>query len=276
MTPPSSGFSGEINTIENKTNISESWVEVNIENKKVETIKQLRENINELELEKKQLKEDWQQFLVENGKIEDLLKEDIPEEDEFRLKEIIDLYTVYKTRVDNQLKENLDKQTEENLKKELLRLKQDLYKKLVYFIKVEKLDDFLTYVRWDLEVNEKRKDVSEEITEDKKKLEEKVETIREKIEENKKVLDEKIRIAIEEKLDEKISAIINDPRFNSLKIERKKQLFIITLDKLSVKRQELESITEKTSLVSQKIETFNIIERKLIEVMNWFEAESEQ
>lgn len=139
---------------------------------------------------------------------------------------------------------------------------------MVYFIKVENLDEFLTYVRWDLSVNEKRKDVDEEIDEDTKKLEEKVQVIRDKIQENKKVLDERIRLVIEKKLDEKISKILADKRFTKLDNDSKKQLFIITLEKLRTKKEGLTSLTEKTSLIDKKIETFNIIEEKLIEVMN--------
>lgn len=258
-TPHLSAFSGDTTTV--------------VEDKKIETIKQLRENINELESQKRELKEDWEQFLTENGALQDFLKENIPEEDEERLKEIIDLYNIYKARVNQELKETQDEEKSNELKKELLRLKQDLYKKLVYFIKTERLDDFLTYVRWDLEVNKKRKDVSEEISEDTKKLEDKVKVIREKIEENKKALDERIRIVIEEKLDEKITKILSDERFSKLSPEAKKQLFLITLEKLRIKRGDFTSIKDKTSLVHKKIETYNIIEEKLIEVIDQFEVE---
>ena len=235
---------------------------------KTETIKELRESITELESEKKRLKEDWQNFLSENGSIQDFLKEDIAEEDEARLREIIDLYSIYKQRLNTELEVSNDDTKIETLKKELLNLKQDLYKKLVYFIKIEKLDDFLTFVRWDLSVNEKRKDVDQEIDEDTKKLEEKVQVIRDKIQENKRVLDERIRVVIEKKLDEKISKILSDERFTKLDIEAKKQLFVITLEKLRVRKEVLVSMTNKTSLVDKKIETYNIIEQKLIEVMN--------
>ena len=272
-TPLTSGFSGDIDTIpEDKT--SSSWSVISVE--KTETIKELRESITELESEKKRLKEDWQNFLSENGSIQDFLKEDIAEEDEARLREIIDLYSIYKQRLNTELEVSNDDTKIETLKKELLNLKQDLYKKLVYFIKIEKLDDFLTFVRWDLSVNEKRKDVDEEIDEDTKKLEEKVQVIRDKIQENKRVLDERIRVVIEKKLDEKISKILSDERFTKLDIEAKKQLFVITLEKLRVRKEVLVSMTNKTSLVDKKIETYNIIEQKLIEVMNWFDAEENE
>ena len=272
-TPNLGAFSGELDTpVEDKVNSAESWREGDLGYKKVETIKELKENINELEWEKRQLKDEWQQFLIENGEIQDLLKDDIAEEDESKLKEIIDLYGVYKAKLDNDLEDTENDEQYNEIKQELLKLKQDLYKKLVYFIKVEKLDDFLTYVRWDLSVNEKRKDVSKEISEDKKKLEEKVQVIREKIEENKKVLEERIRIVIEKKLDEKISKILSDERFTRLSEDKKKQMFLITLEKLRIKRLELTSLTEKTSLVDKQIETYNIIEEKLLEVMEWFES----
>ena len=271
--PLTSGFSGDIDTTpEDKT--SSSWSIV--ETERVETIKELRENITELETKKRQLKEDWQNFLSENGKIQDFLKEDIPEEDEEKLREIIDLYTIYKQRVDSELEISDDEEKTEELRQELLRLKQDLYKKLVYFIKIEKLDDFLTYVRWDLSVNEKRKDVDEEIDEDTKKLEEKVQVIRDKIQENRRVLDERIRLVIERELDEKISKILTDERFVRLNVEAKKQLFVITLEKLRIRKEALNSMPDKTSLVHKKIETFNIIEQKLIEVMNGFDAEDDE
>lgn len=150
-------------------------------------------------------------------------------------------------------------------------LKQDLYKKLVYFIKVERLDDFLTYVKWDLEVNEKRKDVTEEIDEDKKKLETKVNTIREKIEENKNVLEERIRHSISEKLDIKIAEILANERFIKLETEAKKNLFQITIEKAEVKQQELEAILNKTTIINQKIEVYNIMKQKLTEAMQTFE-----
>jgi len=44
-------------------------------------------------------------------------------------------------------------------------------------------------------------------------------------------------------------------------------MFLITLEKLRIKRLELTSLTEKTSLVDKQIETYNIIEEKLLEVM---------
>jgi len=198
-TPHISAFSGDVNTPD--------------ETEKTETIRELKENISELESKKRQLRDDWQKFLSENGNLQDFLKEDIPEEDEAKLREIIDLYNIYRARIDTQIEETQDEDKETELKKEVLKLKQDLYKKLVYFIKIEKVEDYLTYIKWDLEVNEKRKDVSQEIDEDKKKLEEKVQVIRDKIEENKKVLDERIREKIEIKLEEKIQKILNDERF---------------------------------------------------------------
>lgn len=84
-----SAFSGDIDTP--------------VQDKKIETIKELRENITELEQEKKELKQNWENFLTENGAIQDLLKDDIAEEDEEKLKEILSLYNNYTSRVDEQL-----------------------------------------------------------------------------------------------------------------------------------------------------------------------------
>jgi len=160
---------------------------------------------------------------------------------------------------------------DEEIRKNLLRQKQVLYKKLVYFIRTDRLNDFLEYVKWDLEVNEKRRDVTKEISKDKEALEEKVETIREKIKENKDVLEERIRNSISERLNIKIGEILANEEFIKLEIDIKRNLFQTTIEKAEAKQQELEAIPNKTTIINQKIEVYNIMKQKLTEAMGTFQ-----
>ena len=160
---------------------------------------------------------------------------------------------------------------DEEIRKNLLRQKQVLYKKLVYFIRTDRLNDFLEYVKWDLEVNEKRRDVTKEISKDKEALEEKVETIREKIKENKDVLEERIRNSISERLNIKIGEILANEEFIKLEIDIKRNLFQTTIEKAEAKQQELEAIPNKTTIINQKIEVYNIMKQKLTEAMETFQ-----
>jgi len=242
-----------------------------VEPQKEKTIKELRENINELETERKELKNNWDQFLSENGWVEDFLKTDIWEEDEIRLQEIIQIYREYKIQLDTRLKNSMTSEEDEEIRKNLLRQKQVLYKKLVYFIRTDRLNDFLEYVKWDLEVNEKRRDVTKEISKDKEALEEKVETIREKIKENKDVLEERIRNSISERLNIKIGEILANEEFIKLEIDIKRNLFQTTIEKAEAKQQELEAILNKTTIINQKIEVYNIMKQKLTEAMETFQ-----
>lgn len=231
-------------------------------------IKELQENLQELSNEKSGLKDTWEQFRQENGKIVNFIKENLSEESKQTIENLVEKYYADKDILEKKLREiasNLE--DTQNIKWEILKLKLTLYKELVSYIEPTKLQEYVNYIKGNIEIEKKDNEIAEDIYRKEEILERKVDTIKEKIAENKKILDEKMQNAVQEKLNEKIKSILDNQKFQTLSYESKTQIFSSVLKKSQEKKWLLQQIEFKTSLVQKKIEIYEIVEQKLIEVI---------
>lgn len=228
------------------------------------TIIELNSNIKNLEQERTELDDKWAIFKEENGNISNFVKQDISEEEKDSLSELTYIYRSKKRELDLRLLERVKNLEEsEDVKIELLELKKEFYKSISIYVSPEKLDGFLAYIKWDIELNEKNKEVKEELYKEKVILKEKVETIKEKIEEHKKNLDNRIEILIKKRLTEKLTELKTSEKYISLSTENKVLLFQKTLEKTVSKRKDLEALENRTNVIEKRIEIYFIVEDAL-------------
>jgi hypothetical protein len=233
------------------------------------TIRELQRNIQNLNEEKESK---WENFRQENGKINDFIEAKIGNEELQKIEEIVNSYYIKKEELEKSIAEKTKGgESKKEIKDELLKIKLDLYKKLVPYIKKDQLQEYLSYIKWNIETEQEDKNIKEEIIKNQEIIDKKVSLIKEKIEENKKVLEVKIEEAVKKKLDEKINKILNNGNFKALQLTSKKSIFESTLEKMTAKKETLKKIENKTSIVQKKIEVYEIVEDKLKEVMYGFE-----
>jgi hypothetical protein len=235
------------------------------------TIKELHDNIKDLKVEKRDLSETWIQFTKENGGINDFIKTDLNTEDKKNLENLLKTYYKDQDALEKDLKQNATKEgSSENTKHALIELKLDLYKSLTGYIKIDKLKEYVAYIKSNIEVVKEDKNIKEEIYKKEELLNKKVDAIKEKIEANNKLLDEKIKQLLKEKISEKINNLLQNPKFTVLETEKKRAVFEATLTKITQKKDSLKGIHDQTSLAQKKIEIYEIVEEKLREMIAQF------
>lgn len=234
-----------------------------IEEDKLKTIKELKDNIQSLDEEDKSIRLK-DEFLKENSDFRSFFKEDLSIKDIDDIKEILELYKIYSSRLDQKLtteSKNLLETTE--TKDSLIEQRKDLFKKLVPYIDISKIDDYLEYVKSDAYLLKEKKEIKDDIIRKKWIIDEKITHLKEKIEEHKKTLDSRIIWIVNEKMDAKIDDIKNNPWFMSLEIEKKIEIIKKTIDKI---RENLESIDKEEKSNEKKLEIYKIA----IEKLEWF------
>lgn len=237
--------------------------DVNDESK---TIKELHESIKGLKIEKRDLTEKWKELSKENGKITDFIRQELTPDEEKIIEDILSLYFSQRDALEEELKKiSLTLTDAQGVKEEIIKLKLDLYKSLTPYVKVEKLKDYVAYIKNNLEIVIEERNLKEDIYRKEEILWRKVEAVKEKIEANNKMLDEKIRQLIKEKVGEKIQKLLDNPNFVSLENAKKKLVFEATLKKIQEKKESLRKIYDQTTFVEKKIEIYSVVEEKLKE-----------
>ena len=226
---------------------------------------EMSSNIEELEKQKNSLDGKWDEFKKQYEGISGFLKENLTQRELFEVEEINYIYNSQKKALELKLIEAVKNlQDTSEIKSELLELKKEFYKKLANYIEPPKLNDFLVYIKGDIELNEKNKELKEELYKEKIVLQEKVDTIKEKIEQHQEVINKRIENLIREKLSEKIALLKEKKKFQILSKDGKILFFSKALEKTTSKREILENIENKTSIIQKKIELYQIIEAELI------------
>ncbi|NUJ97871.1 hypothetical protein HGA92_03750 [Candidatus Gracilibacteria bacterium] len=229
------------------------------------TIKELQKNIQTLTEEKKSK---WESFRQENGKINNFIEVNLDNDSLLKIEEFVNSYYSKKDELEKKIEEKA-KQSEDikELKEEILKIKLDLYKKFVPYIKKDQLQEYLSYIKGNIETEITDKNIKEEIIKNQEIINKRISEIKEKIEENKKVLEAKIEEAVKQKLEEKIKIIRENEKFKKLSEESKRSIFESTLKRIVAKKEILEKIENKTSIVQKKIEVYEIVEKRLKEVI---------
>lgn len=235
--------------------------------RKIETIRDLKDNLNELNNKNDNLRLQVEQMIKEAWKLKDFFRDDLNEKELSDLKEIFSLYRIYTDRINKSFNENIKnlENTEEE-KKNFLVEKAWVYKRLTKYIKIEKREDFLEFIKTDLETTKEKKDLEEWLYISNTALTEKVETIKEKIIEHKEALNEKLNKVIINKVDERIVGLKNNPKFKNLTNQEKKETLNKSIWIIEVKVDELKK--KKTTINEKKLELYSIVKIKLLELYN--------
>lgn len=232
------------------------------------SLKDIQESIKTLNAEKDNIQQKWAKFFEENGKIQEFLKTNLSDDDSKVIEAMISSYTQQKWDLENQLAQASKEGTDTSpIKGEILKLKLDLYKQFVPYIQISKLDEYLNFIKWNIAIVRSDKEIKDELYRQQKLYDKKVDSLREKIEENKKSLDEKIRVTIEQRIGKKISDILQNSDFLTLKVDSKLSVFQKILEKVKERKDALTVIKEKTTIVDKKIELFELFQNKIEETI---------
>ncbi len=158
------------------------------------------------------------------------LKDDL---DESQVNEIKKIITEYNTFKEN----NIDS---DNYQSDLLLIKKETYKKLTLYVKSENLDQYLEYIKNNLETIKQEKDIKTEIIKKQEILENKVDAIKIKIKESKDDFENNINDIIKVKIDEKLKIIRENKDFKKLDLEKRKYVIEQIIKKVELKKAEKE------------------------------------
>ena len=235
------------------------------------SIKELHDNIKDLKVEKRDLWEKWARFNKESGRINDFIKTSLTEEDKKQLEELLTTYYSHKSELEDALKiASSQEKDSQSVKNNLLKLKLELYKSLTVYVKIEKLKEYVAYIKSNLEIVKEDSQIKDDLYRKEEILWRKVEEVKQKIEANNKLLDEKIKELLTEKISQKINNLLQNPKFIVLEIEKKKAIFQATLQKITEKKESLKNIHDQTTFAQKKVEIYTIVEDKLKEVIAGF------
>lgn len=247
--------------------------EENIVVDREKTIKELKENINVLSKDKKDLNLKFFS-LNKNSILKSFFKEKLTSTDVNSIKSIINWYILHKDELEKSIVEKskiLEDSTEE--KKSLFDKKEEFYKNLVPFIKKDKLKEYLEYITSDVEILKEKKDVDTKIIMKKEIINDKLEKIENKIIKNKESLDMKFKKILSKKIDNKIEELKNSKKFKNLELNLQKIALSKVIEKVKIKIDVLESKINKTSTLLRKLETYKILLSKLNDYLNVLEKE---
>lgn len=230
---------------------------IQVDSKK--TLKELKNNLDDLNEKKINLKEKVELIIQENWKFKSFLKDSLNEEDLWKIKSIISWYNSYSREKEKDLKDNIKNGEDSFEEKKLILInKKDAYKKIIPFIDENKLDDYLDFIKKDLVISKEKWDVNEQIFLNEEIITKKVEKLKEKIEKNKEIIDNKIEKVVKNKIEEKINFLKNSEEFNKLDKDNKKDIILKIIDKIKLKLSLLDNDWQSKINFNKKIEIYKL------------------
>lgn len=237
------------------------------------TIKELKENINELDKTENELSIELD-LLNTDYKLKGFLRNDLTLVELNKIRFLVGEYDINKNNTEleiiNKIKERLPIIEE---KKILLEEKRKLYSWLIPYIDPTFKDDYINYIKWDAKIFNEQRDIETDIIIKREILSNKVDIIETKIQEHRDFIDESIKKVIESRLDEKIQNLNNNPTFQILNDDSKNKVLEKTIRKIKIKLQNLENsqsstwsgilLKPNTNTLDKKIQTYNIAVEKL-------------
>lgn len=241
-----------------------------------ETIKELKQSIQTLDKVNIELKNDFNE-LNTDLKLKSFLRNDLSVIEFQTIKTIVWNYNANNQIIEEELLINAKKQIpviEE--RKELLEQKRLFYNGLIPFINIDLKNEYLEYIRRDAEIFNKQNIVSTDIEVKKEILDTKVTRIESEIIKHKEFIRDSVREIIEERLDLKITNLMENETFIVLNNDSKIKVLEKTIRKIKIKLQNLENsrvvtwtwITTKdlnSNTLENKIDTYKIAVTKLEE-----------
>jgi len=232
------------------------WNSWEVQNNK--TISESQNYINELKEQELELKDKWISFTKENWKITSFIIDSLSKEDIEKLEEILKRYYKKRDIISKEILNSKDQDEIKRLKKEWLRIKINLYKEIVPYIDKTKIQSYLEYIKSNIDIYEKDKNIKSEIKNEEIKLKKKVTNIKYKIIEHRKELNDNLKKIIIERLKQKINNIKENPKFQKLSKKKKIELFELMLKRLWEKKDILDNLDKQTTIIKKKIEIYEI------------------
>ena len=230
------------------------------------TLSELWTNIKSLEEERSSLDNKWDFFRKLHGSVEEMIREDLLEEESDELEQILYVYNSKRKGLEILLVESLrQSQDTTQVKQDLIELKRWFYKDIAEYIDPKKIGDFLKYIKWDIELNEKNKEIKEELYKETVEFNQKVSSLKEKIEDHKEDIQETTQKLISEKLTEKLSQVKQNPKYLELSLDKKISFFEKALQKTKTRKQKLLDNTTQTWISQKKVELYTMVEEAIFE-----------
>ena len=227
------------------------------DNKK--TISELKNNIKELEADKKHVNFVFSSSLKEYWEIKEFIKNDLSKKDINFILSKINRYKLKKKEIDFIIK--TQNKVEENLWKKVVEFRKDLYAEIRPYILKSKIELFNKFIEKDILRIKKNYIISSSIKKVNKTLNKKVKTIKWKILENQFKLEQKLDNILEKKIRMKILIFKNSNKFKKLSDERKKKIFKLVIKKID---ETLMKMSNKQD--NKKVLRYNIIKKILLEM----------
>lgn len=234
----------------------------------VPTIKEIQDNIEELQKEEKKLQYQWQNFRIGNESISGLLKTNLSEEQQKALELHISSYNNERAVLESEQKKNIEYgHSLEETQKNIFLLKEEFYKALLPYIQIERLPDYLKYVESDTFLNEKSKIINSDIQITTKLQEDRIEEIQENISDHSKQLRKQIEEKMTLKVQEKLDTLIQEEKFQKLSNAAKIMLFEKFIEKVNERAKGL-SMQNTTSFTEEQQILYTTLENILSGYIN--------
>lgn len=201
------------------------------------TIRELKENIDDLNYRNSLLENDFK-LLNSDYKLKGFLKEDLTKLQFNMVKKVVSKYSLEKNNIENKIEENLKHLKDiKELENNFLWIKKDFYIWLMPYIKNSSKNEYLEYIKSDIEILNKQNDLNTNIIVKKEVLNTKISSIEEKIKEHKEYINENIANIANETINKKIENIANNSSFIELNTQSKIKIIEQSIVKIRIKLQ---------------------------------------
>ncbi len=207
----------------------------------VKTIKELEDNIEDLEVDKKVLSVKFNNFIEQRGELKVFFKEQLTSANFVIIEQAITAFNSEKQILEQSLQIEAEKWNETDyITMKLIENKKVLYASLRQFIKSDKLSAYDNYVQTDVSVTQRDSKIDSNIYKKKEILHNKVSTIKEKIKESETELQQKVNQAVAEKVGSKLNAFLDNPLLEKLSKEKQRMIFQRVLNRIiEIKKEKM-------------------------------------
>lgn len=225
-------------------------------NSETKTVKELKEDIENYEIDKEKLDLKFKNFL-KTYKISEYFKQKLTKNGYNNFKNLSEKYLEEKNILTKKLQDK-SKSLEDTkeIEEKLLNLKKDLYKNLTIYIKEDKIKAYKDFIKSDVKIYSEKNSITSEKIKVTKIYKAKVKNLEEQVQTHK----DSIRQAISDKLDEKFNQVFESEKFLKLENSKKSDILNKTITKLEEKKNLLEIKQEKLKENSKKNMNFISIE----------------
>lgn len=230
------------------------------------TIKDLRKDIDNIEQIEINLDLKIKNFFSEY-KLDSYLRKWLSDEEYQNLKKVVESYVTKNVELETKFQKLFKEKDLLETQDDLIEIRKTLYKNLVPFISSDKYREYIVYVENNIKNFIEKNTLQINKLKTQKTYNKKVDILERKIQENRENLDLELRKIIEEKVDEKLSLLIEANYFVNLSNETK----LVTLEKVTenliLRKKDFEIEWNYPESDKKKLEIYNVMIAKLQEII---------